>query len=233
MNHDAPLQCKKATEETICLAGETVALLPERALYWQSRRVLVIADPHFGKIASFQHQGVPLPAGVMADDLARLDRALAATKAVRLVILGDFFHTAASQAESVLAALATWRAHHRELHIDLVPGNHDRHAGAPPPSLEIVERAEGWAMGPFRCRHALPDASAHADEGYVLAGHVHPIAVLRDVDGSRHRFPCFWVRPTYCLLPAFTDFAGGQAVRARREDRVYVVYEERIRQVSG
>ena len=52
-------------------------LRPERALHWPERGVLAVADLHWGKSEAFQHFGIPLPSGVLEDDLARLSAALA------------------------------------------------------------------------------------------------------------------------------------------------------------
>jgi hypothetical protein len=38
----------------IVLAGETLRLLPDKALYWPRQQTLFIADAHFGKVAAFR-----------------------------------------------------------------------------------------------------------------------------------------------------------------------------------
>ncbi|RBB99100.1 phosphoesterase, partial [Xanthomonas oryzae pv. oryzae] len=45
------------------LAGETVELLGERALYRPAHRALLIADLHLGKADVFRRAGIGLPAG--------------------------------------------------------------------------------------------------------------------------------------------------------------------------
>ncbi len=214
------------------VSGETLALLPSRALFWPRTTTLFIADPHFGKTDSFQAAGVPIPGGATDADLARLSACITATGAARLVILGDFFHTHASQSTQTLAALAAWRAQHTALEITLVPGNHDHHAGAPPPELNITCVAEPYELAPFLCCHHPPADDDIARPGYVLAGHVHPVAVLRDGDGSRHRFPCFHIGRRAAILPAFGAFTGGQVIRPRADDRVFIVYSGLVREVS-
>ncbi|HWW70845.1 MAG TPA: hypothetical protein VN089_12960, partial [Duganella sp.] len=57
----------------IGLAGEQVLLLPEKALYWPREKMLIVADIHFGKAASFRALGVPVPGGTTADNLRALD----------------------------------------------------------------------------------------------------------------------------------------------------------------
>lgn len=52
------------------LAGETVELLGERALYRPAQRALLIADLHLGKADVFRRAGIGLPAGGTAHDLS-------------------------------------------------------------------------------------------------------------------------------------------------------------------
>ncbi len=58
--------------------GERLVVLAERALYWPRRRTIIIADPHFGKAATFRQAGIPVPHGTTATDLDRLRRLLPA-----------------------------------------------------------------------------------------------------------------------------------------------------------
>lgn len=204
-----------------------------RALYWPRERTLFVADPHFGKAESFQAAGMPIPGGATRADLARLSTCIDATDAARLVILGDFFHTKESQSPAVLSALTTWRARHTELDVTLVRGNHDRHAGAPPDHLHVTLVDEPDTLGPFACCHQPPAYLDAPPAGYVLAGHEHPVAVLRDVDGTHHRFPCFHVGAAAAVLPAFGTFTGGHAIRAVKSDRVFVISGETIHAVAS
>ena len=56
------------------LAGETIELLPERALWWPAAGVLFVADLHLGKAATYRALGQPVPGGTTQENLARLDR---------------------------------------------------------------------------------------------------------------------------------------------------------------
>ena len=66
----------------IDVAGESLRLLPDRALLWPRARTLVIADLHLGKAQHFRRAGIALPRGGTGHDLARLDRLLADTGAI-------------------------------------------------------------------------------------------------------------------------------------------------------
>jgi uncharacterized protein len=208
-------------EAVVDVAGAWLRLLPERAAYWEAGATLLIADPHFGKAATFRASGLAVPGGTTAGALGRLDTALTRTGARRLVVLGDFFHARAGRVRATLAALAAWRAGHAALEIVLVRGNHDLHAGAPPPELAIRTVDAPLAEPPFAlCHHPQP-----VEGSYALAGHLHPAAVLRGVGRQRERLPCFWFGERVGVLPAFGEFTGMAEIVPARGDRVFVVAE--------
>jgi uncharacterized protein len=201
----------------IALAGETVALLPEKALFWPRARMLVVADIHFGKAASFRALGVPVPRGTTGQNLDALDQLLARHGARHILFLGDFLHARAAHAAATQAALLAWRQRHPELALTLVRGNHDRHAGDPAAALGIELVDEPCTLGPFSfCHH--PDL---ATPGYALAGHVHP-AYLLATRFDALRLPCFVVGPRRMILPSFGAFTGGHLLELAADDAVYV-----------
>ena len=139
---------------TISLAGEPLTLLPEKAAYLAERQLLLIADAHFGKALSFRRLGVPVPQGSTADNLATLSALVARLGARRIVFLGDLLHSAYAQSAATQAAVAQWREAHPDLHLTLVRGNHDAHAGDPPIALGIEVVDEPLRLGPWAlCHH--------------------------------------------------------------------------------
>jgi uncharacterized protein len=193
------------------IAGEPVELLADRALYWPRRERLLVADLHLGKGDTFRAAGIPVPSGGTAHDLRRIDALLRATGARSLWILGDFLH--ARRHAAVDAAWRALREAHRELAFGVVPGNHDRALDTGVAGLDVI--VEDTIEPPFVFRHA-PAAHAPAN-GHVICGHVHP--VLRLPGAGRH--PVFWLQPGMTVLPAFSAFTGGHAVR--REPGVDIV----------
>ena len=212
------------------LAGEQVLLLPQKALYWPRMRLLAVADIHFGKAASFRALGVPVPRGTTAENLALLDLLLAAHEVEHVVFLGDFLHARAAHAPATLAALAHWRARWQAerpaLRLTLVRGNHDLHAGDPPPQLGIEVVSEPYALTPFTfCHHPAPvpaNSAGPGSAGYVLAGHVHPVFHLA-ARGDALRLPCFVIGERGAVLPSFGAFTGGHAVRPANDERLFLV----------
>lgn len=210
---------RSGREAHLNIAGEGLRLLPERALYWERERTLLVADPHWGKAAAFRAAGVPVPGGTTREGLRRLTRALEESRAQRVVFLGDFLHARTGRTEATLEALLVWRQHHPEVDLLLIRGNHDRGAGDPPPELGIR-----CTDGPVReGRFLLAHHPSTAPELYGLAGHVHPVVRLVGPARERHRLPCFWFGMRGAILPAFGDFTGGAAVSPTPGDRVFVV----------
>ena len=184
-------------------AGESLCLLPERALWWPAQRTLFLADLHLGKAATYRALGQPVPGGTTQENLARLDALIARHAPRQIVFLGDFLH--AAQARTVLAAVEAWRARHADVAMTLVRGNHDSRAGDPPAALRIDVVEEPHLMGPFACCH---HPQAHATH-FVLAGHLHPACKLYGPGRDSVRLPCFVSDARQATLPAFGEFTGG------------------------
>jgi len=217
------------SEIGLTLAGEDVRLLPERALFWPRACTLVVADVHWGKAATFRAAGIPIPGGTTSEDLARLDAALRRTGARRLLVLGDLFHAKAGRiATRTLAELRGWRERCTGLEIQLVRGNHDRHAGDPPEDLRINCVGSLAFLPPFVLRHEPRDSA----EGYTLAGHLHPGVVVSGPALQRERLPCFLVGPRVTVLPAFGSFTGMASVIPRPEDHAFVIAAGEVLPVS-
>lgn len=212
----------------VTIAGEELELCPERAVHWRRRRMLFVADPHFGKAASFRAFGVFVPKGTTQDALVRLDVLIARLSPERLVFLGDFLHAREGRNAETFAALAAWRASHSSVGMQIVRGNHDRHAGDPPAEVGMECMDGPRAEPPF----ALAHHPASVAGAYVLAGHVHPIAVLTGPGRQRERLPCFWFGRDVGVLPSFGDFTGSAEIDVREGDSVWVVAEDSVRQVA-
>ena len=211
-------------DASVQVHGEELLLLPERAALWRARSTLLVADPHFGKAASFRAAGIPVPSGTTRDGLARLDAMLARTGARRIVFLGDYLHARAGRAPDTLMSLARWAAANAGIELVLVRGNHDRHAGDPPAGTRVRCVDAPLVEAPFVFAHHPVDSA----DGYVLAGHLHPGVSLVGRGRQHERLPCFWLRERYAVLPAFGDFTGLAIVDPAPGDRVHVVGDGQV-----
>lgn len=209
---------------TTAVAGWRVGLLPDKALWLEEQRWLLVADVHIGKAVSFRKLGVPVPQGTTTDTLTRLSLLIEKLAPARVVFLGDFLHSAHSRAAATQAAVAAWRQRHADLPLTLVRGNHDDRAGDPPADLGIDVVDEPLAVSGRE--HRQPLLLCHHPEpregGYVLAGHWHPCVTLRSAV-DRLRLPCFWFSQRVGVLPAFGAFTGMHPIQRAPDDRVWAV----------
>jgi DNA ligase-associated metallophosphoesterase len=219
----------KSHSATIEWAGEKLALLPERAIWWARGETLFIADPHFGKAATFRFAGLAVPEQTHDEDLNRLAELVNRFSVKRLVVLGDFLHARPGRSEATMTALGDWRRRHLDLQILLVLGNHDRHAGKPPDEWNIECVKEPHSFPPFCLSHE-PKQVAKA---FVLSGHWHPSFCVNEGIGSGVRLPCFYFSKTLAVLPAYGDFTGTHSISRKPRDRVFLVGPEAVLEVGG
>lgn len=204
--------------------GHAFILHPDRALVWPARRTLIVADLHFGKAALFRERGLPVPSGTTAGDLARLDQLVEQTEPTRLLILGDCFHGKMADPAGMYGPFKTWRARRPSLRIELVRGNHDRHAGDAPDDLCMTVHHRPLSDGGLTFAHEPIEDGAQS----VICGHIHPAATLRDFDGGGVRVPCFVVEKRLMILPAFGRFTGSCNVSATEDRRLYIAAGGRV-----
>lgn len=217
----------------LALPAGPAALLPQRALFLPQERALVIADAHWGKSETLRSAGIPMPAGVLDEQLARLDAALDAARPETLIVLGDLFHAPAGVTESLRRRVMDWLAARRRrapLRVRLIEGNHDLKLGrsgldAFAADAQIELDAEGARLGAWSLYH--DPGRIEPREGYSLSGHIHPAVTLRG-GGDCLKLPCFVVGPDRMILPAFSCFAAGVSVRPTGPDRLYACSGARV-----
>src|SRR5438874_327785 len=105
MAEGLPASAELPPDTELGVGGETLRLLPERAVYWPRLRTLIAADLHWGKEETFRASAIPIPAGPIQADLARLSTVLTRAGATRLLILGDLWHARAGMADTLFAEL--------------------------------------------------------------------------------------------------------------------------------
>lgn len=195
------------------LCGAQLAALPSGALWWGARRLLCVADLHFGKAQRAARQGgAALPPYDTRETLVRLARDIDATAPSCVICLGDSFDD--PQAATRLAApdraqLLALMAGRRWIWI---AGNHDP---APPPDALPADtllpdripgdHLPGFCDGPVRFRHIATDLPA---SGAEITGHFHPKARLR-LGGAALSAPCFLIDARRVILPAYGAYTGG------------------------
>jgi len=213
--------------QRLILAGETVELLPARALWWPGESTLFIADFHLGKAAAFRALSIPLPAGTTQANLDKLSTLLGKIRPQRLVVLGDLFHSREKFPPGLQSTLAAWRGEHFETQILLVRGNHDPRSSEFCDALGIASRKSPALLGPWRLDHeAVPEPGT-----YTLGGHQHPGLRVSGKGRQTIRLPAFIVGKERTILPAFGEMTGLSMARREKGDRAFAVGPQRVFEV--
>lgn len=202
---------------TISCKGEELILSKDRAIYWASKKILIISDLHLGKSATFRQAGIQVPATIGDTDLQKLSSLIAEFTPAILLVTGDMFH---HQINSDTAIFGVWRAAYPDLKIMLIKGNHDRLKESDYAGLNIEIYKQEWLCGPFRFIHDQPQAE---DEYYNITGHIHPGITVYGKSRQRLRLPCFYFGKTCAILPAFSKFTGLSKVKTEEGDQFYAI----------
>jgi len=191
------------------IAGEDLKLLPERAIFWKRKEMLILSDLHLGKAGHFRKHGIPVSKKVHRHDLHILQCLIADFEPKWILLLGDLFHSVANN---------EWRdfVHFMERHpgarFTLVQGNHDI-LDEYPPRLEVCD---DWPEPPFLFTHTYQES-----EMYNLSGHIHPGIRVKGRGRQSITLPCFLFSAGAGILPAFGQFTGIKTIRPEKGDRVF------------
>jgi len=205
-------------------------LSPERTLFWEKQKTLIIADLHIGKTGHFRKSGIAVPQKVFKEDLQRLFTQLLFFKAERLIIVGDLSH---SKSNKEMDLFKKWRNDFSLLNISLVNGNHDILDTAWYDELNIV-RNDQLHIDKFSFCHDpedIPQGSLIKDN-YIFCGHVHPAVNMKGRGRQVLQFPCFYFRNYYAVLPAFSRFSGTSTIDPVKGENVFAIIENGLVQVQ-
>lgn len=200
------------------IRGETLHLLPAKALYFPKRRLIGLADVHLGKAASLQSQGLPVPE-LAAMDLARIAELIEAYDPERVALIGDWIHAPTAWTRLLDTLLGEFFAAYPKVRFQLIVGNHERG------SIERLKRApleifqEEMREGPFVLSHGHEPVKPGE---FAIQGHIHPVVTIRR--GPLHlRLPVFWWQSDSLTLPSFGELTGGYEIRPAARDRIFGV----------
>jgi DNA ligase-associated metallophosphoesterase len=207
------------------LLDQNLLLLPQKAIYWQQEKALIIADVHLGKVGHFRKAGIAVPRDMEQDDLAVLSDLIYEHRPEKIFFLGDLFH---SDMNADWEWFALWRRHFPELRILLIRGNHDiihdRHY------LELnISLHDELAVGPFlMLHHPLEEAVLQQTAAYVFCGHIHPGVNLVGRGRQSITLPCFAFSTRQVILPSFGKFTGRVAIRSSQNDRIFAILKDKV-----
>jgi uncharacterized protein len=211
-------------EIEVIFGEESLIARADKTLYWPKENTLFIADLHFGKMAHFRKNGLAVPEIGVKSTIEIIQKAILATGAIRLVVLGDFFH---SVANSILLELEQAWQMGEEAEQWLIPGNHDIIDEAWFINLGFAIVPQGTALGPITLVHEPPEEPEA--KGHYLCGHIHPGIVIKGKARQSLRLPCFFFSNNVAILPAFGAFTGLAQIKSNaKTDIVIAVANEEV-----
>jgi DNA ligase-associated metallophosphoesterase len=207
------------------LLGQTLFLLPQKAIYWQQEKAIIIADVHLGKVGHFRKAGIAVPRDMEQNDLAVLSDLVDEHKPAKIIFLGDLFH---SDLNADWDWFVLWRKQFPKLELILIRGNHDIIHDRHYLDLNVALHDE-LVIGPFlMLHHPLTDEKLQNVEGYVFCGHIHPGVSLSGKARQHITLPCFAFGDKQCILPSFGKFTGRVAIRNLQQDRIFAVLQNKV-----
>ena len=207
----------------ITIRNQTCHLLSEKAVFWEEMKTVILADIHIGKGTVFRKAGIPIPQGIMDDDLMNIANLIQGLKAEKCIIVGDLIHALSGISDNVKKSFGDW-LQKVDCEVHLVLGNHDymllRHM---PAEWHLHVHNEDLLIEPFYFSHY----PKYHKEWFVWSGHLHPKVEIRN-RYDRLVLRCFQIFDDLAIIPAFGFFVGGTMVRKSNDCKIYAIADDAV-----
>lgn len=201
--------------------GQRLWMSPQRCLFWEAQRALILSDLHIGKAAHFRKAGIAIPQQVFQNDLHRLFQQVHQFNPSTIIIAGDLFH---SRSNAEHDWFGRWLDALKGISVLLVKGNHEILSDEAYARLGIEVVGHQYTLDCFSFVHSLDDIKNPAS--YHFTGHVHPGLRLSGKGKQALVVPCFHFSSNHCVLPAFSRFTGKHIVEPASTDHVFAVVDD-------
>lgn len=206
------------------IKNELFQLLPEKALLWKKKNLLIFSDVHLGKAETFQSFGIPIPSSINLEELYKIAGLIEQYEIQEVLILGDLIHHKSSWTEELFLTLQDFLIYHKHVKFKLLIGNHERG------SMEFLKELP---IDIIQGDHKIDLINfSHGHEvilknNFTIQGHIHPVIVLMN-GPVRLRLPCFVLDNHSLVLPSFGGFTGGFEIKVKPEHRIFAVTKKII-----
>lgn len=211
--------------ENIKIKNEKLYLLPQKAILWPKKKLLLIADLHLGKTSHFRKEGIAVPKDVPSENWKKLHQLLKLYQPQRVCFLGDLFHSIHNKEWIVFGELIE---KYSSIQFELVLGNHDILNPEEYQSLGFNVYSESLIERPFIFSHEPVENENY----YNLAGHLHPGVKLKGSGKQSLKAPCFFFSKNQGILPAFGSFTGLSIIKVKKGDQVFIITEGKVTKVK-
>lgn len=202
------------------IRGASLTLCVEKCLWWEKHQSLFIADVHFGKSNHFRKAGIGVPFQLMREEVLRLQKVVDKYQPRHLVFMGDLFHSEYNRSVEVFAE---WLYGLKNTEVSLIMGNHDIMLDEVYDTLGL-QQSESLLIEDLLFTHDAITETSY----YNIYAHLHPGIRLYGKGRQTHSFPCFHLKETAAVMPAFGLFTGHIHVKVKPGDRVFFIAGEEI-----
>lgn len=226
--------------------NNTFWLLPQKAIFWEEQKTIIVSDLHLGKTGHFRKEGIAVPQAIYKDDLHRLFHLIQLYKPEKLVIAGDMFH---SRMNKEVDLFTRWRNDVPHVEVCLVKGNHDILHTDHYVNAGITLFNQYLHLDGFCFVHDVADINASqglqnteptavpatsnlppatSQQPYYFCGHLHPGIVVKTGSRQSLRLPCYYFAKDYAVLPAFSAFSGMFSISPKKNEHVFAIVNNEV-----
>lgn len=210
--------------KNIIINNNDFKLHPSGAIYWETKKMLLIADVHLGKVGHFRKHGAPVPTSAAYKNLEKLTEVTNYFDPEIVCFLGDLFHSKLNE---------EWRDFEKwveycKAEIILISGNHDIIPQYLYEELGVKVFDDLILDGFYLTHHPT-----EREDVFNFSGHIHPGIHMRGVGRQYVRLPCFFKTSHSLILPAFGNFTGKHILKPSEKDEVFVIVEGEVICVSS
>jgi DNA ligase-associated metallophosphoesterase len=212
------------------IQNNSFLLSPQRCLFWEEERILILSDLHLGKTGHFRKHGIAVPQQVFIEDLQRLVEQIIYYKPRKIIAVGDLFH---SEANKELDLFVKWRNDFPELEFILVKGNHDILQDDWYSKAHIQVKEGIYTINNFSFVHdpvEAPEETLESD--FIFSGHLHPGVNIQGLAKQSLTFPCYYFSGKQAILPAFSKFSGLAMVKKKKNDTIYAIVNHSLVEIK-
>lgn len=179
-----------------------------------TRRILVIADAHFGAESDFSRKGVHI-ASNSHERLRRICSCIQKTRPDMLLFLGDLKHSVPMMSRQEVTELPQiLETIRNEVPFRLIPGNHDGGIERFLNPGELLPKRGAMIDGAWYV-HGHMHLPRESAGNLIICGHHHPVVSLYDDVGCALR-----AQPAYLLAEVNNDCAGISTDETERKTRI-------------
>lgn len=205
----------------IFIENNCFLLLPQKATFWEGKKILIISDLHLGKTSHFRKHGIAIPNRAAVKDLQNLNDLILKYRPKSIIFLGDLFH---SDYNNEWEIFKSFRKHYSAIHFILIKGNHDiinPHLY----SENNISVHDSLYVDDILFSHEKSKKNFFRFQFY---GHTHPGVKIKSKGKLALKLPCFAQQKNTLLMPAFGELTGLHIIDKKDYDKIYAIAEGKI-----